>query len=253
MITVNRMPLIVAHRGASFDAPENTLAAFRLGWEQHADAIEGDFHLTRDGHIVCCHDETMKRTAGVDRAVASMALAELQTLDVGRWKHTSFGGERVATLGEVLALVPADKFILVEIKCGPEIMPALREELSQRSPANVRLISFNAEVIAAVKRELPRFKAYWLAEFEDDKATDKSRPTLEEILATLDRVKADGLDVERRQDIVDETFVAALRARGYELHVWTVDDPDDARRLAELGVDSITTNKPGMIREALRR
>ena len=77
---------IVAHRGASLDAPENTLAAFRLAWSQGADAIEGDFRLTKDGRIACLHDDTTQRTAGLDLTVADSTLAELRELDVGSWK-----------------------------------------------------------------------------------------------------------------------------------------------------------------------
>ncbi|MDP6721144.1 MAG: glycerophosphodiester phosphodiesterase family protein, partial [Pirellulaceae bacterium] len=97
-----RGQLIVAHRGASYDAPENTLAAFRLAWRQGADGIEGDFYLTKDGQIVCIHDADTKRTAGVSRQVAKSTLAELRELDVGRWKDEEFAGERMPTLQQVL-------------------------------------------------------------------------------------------------------------------------------------------------------
>lgn len=101
--------MITAHRGASYDAPENTLAAINLAWEQGADAIEADFYLTRDGQIVAFHDRTAKRTGGVDRAVESMTLAELKQLDVGSWKSAAFAGEPVPTFVEVLANIPAGK------------------------------------------------------------------------------------------------------------------------------------------------
>ena len=78
---------IIAHRGASKDAPENTLAAIRLGWEQGADAGECDVHQSRDGHIVVIHDSTLRKTARVNRRVESLTLAELKELEVGRWKH----------------------------------------------------------------------------------------------------------------------------------------------------------------------
>ena len=123
---------IVAHRGASYDAPENTLAAFRLAWEQGADAIEGDFYLTADGQIVCIHDKTTKRVAPgqPELTVAKSTLQELRQLDVGRWKADKFAEERIPTLKEVLAIVPRQKRIFVEIKCGPEIVPILQQQLS---------------------------------------------------------------------------------------------------------------------------
>ncbi len=114
-------PLVVAHRGASHDAPENTLPAFRLAWEQGADAIEGDFFLTKDGHIVCTHDRMTGRLnpGKVKLQVADSTLAELQALDVGSWKGETWRGERMPTLAEVFATVPAGKRILIEVKCGP--------------------------------------------------------------------------------------------------------------------------------------
>src|SRR5687767_10257607 len=92
-VALGRMQFI-AHRGASHDAPENTLAAVRLAWAQHADAVEVDVHLTRDGRLAVIHDPDTQRTAGVARVVAQSTLAELQLLDVGRWKASRFAGEK---------------------------------------------------------------------------------------------------------------------------------------------------------------
>lgn len=123
--------LVVAHRGASYDAPENTLAAFRLAWDQHADAIEGDFYVTKDQQIVCIHDKTTKRIAPQqpDLSIANSTLEELQKLDAGSWKHPRYAAERIPTLKEVLGTVPEGKQIFVEIKCGPEILPLLQPQL----------------------------------------------------------------------------------------------------------------------------
>src|SRR5882757_4224835 len=109
-------PLIIAHRGASFEAPENTLAAYRLAWQQNADGAEGDFQLTRDGRIVCIHDLTTGRTADANRVVAQSTFEELRRLDVGMWKHPRFAGERIPTLDEILALLPAGNLFFIEIK-----------------------------------------------------------------------------------------------------------------------------------------
>jgi glycerophosphoryl diester phosphodiesterase len=124
-------PLIVAHRGASHDAPENTLAAFKLAWEQGADAVEGDFMLTADGEIVCFHDKTTKRLTDQDLEVSKTTLAELQNLDLGSWKDQAFEETKIPVLSEVLATLPEGKQIFVEIKCGPEIIQPLVAELNQ--------------------------------------------------------------------------------------------------------------------------
>lgn len=242
----------VAHRGASHDAPENTLAAFHLAWQQNADAIEGDYYLTKDKQIVCLHDRSTQRIAGVELSVAQSTLAELRTLDVGSWKGPQFSKERIPTLGEVLATVPAGKKMLIEVKCGPEIVPFLKKQLADAEfPIHQTVvIAFDTQVISAVKKAMPQVKALWLTGYKRHKTTKKWTPTLPQILGTLNAINADGLDSHAHPS-VDAGFVKAIRKAGYEFHVWTVNTPDLARRMMNLGVDSITTNRPGFLRQAL--
>ncbi|HJN08933.1 MAG TPA: glycerophosphodiester phosphodiesterase family protein [Pirellulaceae bacterium] len=248
-----RGQLIIAHRGASYDAPENTLAAFRLAWRQGADGVEGDFYLTKDGQIVCIHDADTKRTAGVNRQVAKSTLAELRELDVGRWKDEEFAGERMPTLQQVLATVPNGRRIFIEIKCGPEIVPVLRDVLSRAEldSRQIAVISFQQDVIAATKQQLPDIKAYWLTGYKQDKITHKWQPTMDQILKTLQQTGADGLDTNAHASVVDADFVKRLRRAGMDFHCWTVDDPVVATRLQSLGVTSITTNRPKFLRQEL--
>ncbi len=250
---MSRAQMIVAHRGASETAPENTLAAFRLAWEQGADAIEGDFYLTRDGRIIAIHDDTTERTAGVKQNVADLTLEQLQQLDVGSWKSATYRGERIPTIEEVLATVPEGKKIFIEIKCGPEIVPQLATSLanSHLAPAQTIVISFHESVIRAVKKQIPAIKAYWLTGYKQDKVTKQWSPVLADVLATLRRTEADGLDTQANREVVDQEYVQAIRGAGYELHTWTIDEPADARHFQQLGVDSITTNCPQRIRAAL--
>jgi len=246
---------IVAHRGASRDAPENTIAAFELAWRQGADAIEGDFYLTKDRRIVCIHDATTKRTAGTNLRVAGSTLAELRKLDVGRWRGAKWAQQRIATLEEVLAVVPADKRVLIEVKCGPEIVPVLKKvlESSRLKREQTVIISFNAKVIAEAKRLLPKRKAFWLTGFRKDKKTGQWQPSLQKVLSTLKTIQADGLSCQASRAAVGRSLVSALRARGLELHVWTVDNIETAVYFRELGVRSITTNRPGWLREQMAK
>lgn len=245
--------LIVAHRGASHDASENTLAAFRLAWEQNADAAEADFRITRDGHIVCIHDETTKRTGGRELKVATSTLAELRQLEYGAWKHEQFEGEPLPTLAEMMREVPPDKRFFLEIKTGPEIVPALFKEIEQSSlrPEQITLIAFDAEVIGACKKAMPHLKAYWLTSFKQDRLTRAWKPKLSNVLETLKRIQADGLDCKAEPKVVDQDFVNAIRSAGFELHCWTVNDPALAKQFQELGFDSITTDRPAYLRKAL--
>lgn len=247
------LPLIVGHRGAAHDSPENTLASFEMGFEQGADAVEGDFYLTSDGKIICIHDKDTQRTAGQKYVIVETPFETLRTLDVGAWKAPSFAGQTMPTLLEILVLVPQDKYFVIEIKCGPEIIPQLQKDIatSGLQPQQMRIISFNDEVIRAARKAMPAIDAYWLTSFKQHKATGQWSPTQDEVLATLERVDATGLDCKAEPAVVDAAFVKALRAGGYEFHVWTVDEPDLARQMADLGVDSITTNRPAFLRKAM--
>jgi glycerophosphoryl diester phosphodiesterase len=244
------MPEIIAHRGASHDAPENTLAALRLGFEQGADAGELDVWVTRDGVPVLLHDADLKRTAGVERKVAEMRLEELRTLDVGKWKDARFAGEKLPTLAEALALLPADKRMFVEIKCGEAGVPAILEAMraSKIPPARLPVIAFSAGVVAAVKKQAPELTVYWIVSLKD---AEKKGTKVEDLIAKAQELRADGLDVST-SPIVDRAFVAAVKQANLGLYVWTVDDAQTARQLKELGVAGITTNRPGWLREQLK-
>lgn len=254
-ISVSSGQSIVAHRGASYDAPENTLAAFRLAWEQGADAIEGDFLLSKDGEIVCMHDEDLKRTAGKDVKVAKSTLAELRQYDVGSWKDKRFAEERIPTLSEVFAIVPEGKKILVEIKCGPEIVPALEKAVkaSKLKAEQIVIISFNDDVVRGCRRVLPDLKVNWLTGFKQHVVTRAWAPNHDQVMASLKSTGATGLGCKAERAMVTQALVTRLRAAKLEFHCWTVDDVDLAKYLRGLGIDSITTNRPAWLREGLAR
>jgi glycerophosphoryl diester phosphodiesterase len=238
---------IVAHRGASFDAPENTLYAIKLAWEQQADGSEFDIYLTQDRKIVVCHDKDLKRTAGVDKLIADSSLADLRTLDVGTWKSPRFTGEKMPVLEEMLATVPEGKKVYIEVKCGPEIVPELVRVLgtTQLKPHQTPVISFNAAVIAAVKQARPDLPAYWL--FKLTKET-----TAESLIAKAKEIHADGLDLSATPEL-DQPFAAKVRAAGLRLDVYTVNEVDLAKRMIEIGVQGITTDRPAWLREQLKQ
>ena len=176
---------IIAHRGASYDAPENTLESVQLGWEQGADAVEVDVYLSSDGHIVAHHDETTKKIAGVDRRVVGQTLAELQQLDVGLWKGAKWKGIRIPRLGDVLATIPEGRRMFVEVKCGPEIVPGLAKAFkrSGKKPEQLVVISFNYEVVKQAKVRFPKIPCFYLSSFKWDEATGKLKPSAAELIA----------------------------------------------------------------------
>ena len=146
---MEREVLFVAHRGESFDAPENTLAAFRLAWERGCRAIELDIRMSGDGQIVVFHDEDTERICGIKFEVARVTFSTILSCDVGAFKGLVYAGERIPLLGEVFETVPGDGKVLVEIKCGVEVLPELARciEASGLRDDQVELICYEAEVL----------------------------------------------------------------------------------------------------------
>ena len=246
------LPLIIGHRGASSEAPENTLESFRLAWDQGADGIEADFRLSADERIVCMHDATTGRTTGGDLNIAATTLKVLRRLDAGLWKGEVWAGAMIPTLDEVLAALPHGSRLFIEIKSGAEIIAPLERVLqaSGLSPERIRLLSFSAPLIAALKQRLPDWHACWLCDYRHTLLTNVWSPSKEKVLDTLLRSGADGL-ASADHSFLDLDLADTLRGLGMEIHVWTVDRLPAAQRLCKLGVDSIMTNRPGWLRRRL--
>lgn len=233
----------ISHRGESLAAPENTMAAFRAAVERGADGIECDIYLTKDNEIVCLHDRTTKRTAGADLAVTNATLAELQALDAGAWKGPTFAGERIPTLAETLSLARDNFEIFVEVKCGTEIMPRLAEVLAaepKATPERVLFICFNTNVVAAVRRQHPDYRVYWLTG-TGPKKDGKPGPTAAEVVAAAKACNASGVDAQDSADITQQ-FVNVVKEAGLSFHIWTVNRARRASALAAMGVETITSD-----------
>lgn len=246
--------MIVAHRGASHDAPENTLAAFNEAWKQNADGIEGDFYVSADHQIICIHDKDTERTGGKRLDVANATVSELRQLEYGSWKDAKFRGEPLPTFEEILSSVPAGKHFVIELKTGPHIAPLLAASLAANphDATKLLIISFHADTIAKCKELLPEIRAHWLTSYKQNLTTGAWNPSAQEIAKTIKACRADGLGTKADPSIVTADFVADLRTHGVEeFHVWTVDSPQDAKYFQELGAIGITTNRPDFIRKSL--
>jgi glycerophosphoryl diester phosphodiesterase len=244
---------IIGHRGASRDAPENTLASINLAWKQHADAAEIDVYLSKDGEVVTIHDSNTRRVGGRNRKVVEQTLAELKQLDIGAWKGPQWAGERIPSLAEVLATIPDGKRLFIEIKCGPEIGPRFVEVLkaAHKRPEQTCIISFSYDVLAGLKKELPAIKSYWIIDLKRNKQTGQWSPPVDELIQKAKRAQLDGLDFGNAPPI-DREFVTKVKQSGLGVYVWTVDAPATADRLEKAGVDGITTNRPGFFVEHFR-
>lgn len=237
---VNR-PLVYAHRGASAEAPENTLAAFRLALEQDADGVELDAQRCASGEVVVVHDDSLLRTAGLAALVTRTSWPALRALDAGAWKAERFRGERVPLLAEALEAFP--RLVNVELKCDAandegltaEVIRIVREA---GAADRVLLSSFNPLCLWRARLRAPRIPRALL--FERDQGwvlrSGLSAPAVgalalhpEHVLATPERV-------------------ARWLGRGYSVACWTVDDPEAAARLYQSGVGAFITNRPALLR-----
>lgn len=248
---------IVAHRGASFDAPENTMAATKLAWKQGADAVETDIYLGKDGKLIVFHDKTAKRTGGGrDVAIGELTQEESRQLDAGSWKDPKFKGEKVPLLEEQIASIPAGKKLLVEIKVGPEIVPELKRVFAQTGATekNITVISFNYDTLQEVRKQMPKLKTLWLVGYKAPDpakpAPAKPQPTVDEMIRDAKAAKLTGLDLQHTWPLM-EADVKKIKKADLELHVWTVNDVAIAKRWKDFGVLSITTDRPAWLREQL--
>lgn len=245
---------LIAHRGASYDAPENTLAAVRLAWQQTADAVEIDCRITADGHLVVVHDFDTHRTGGGDWNIHETNLAELQTLNVGRGPQSGSASQQIPTLAAVIDTVPAGKRLLIEVKTSVEIAgPLVRAMQAAARPASQLVVtSYDVGVLAAVRQLAPATTCYLVGRFVPDLASGDWLPSVHDLIRTAGLAAAQGLNV-CDHPVVDRSFCQAVAAADMELYVWTVDDPQRAAALSDLGVQGIFTNRPGWLRDELSR
>jgi glycerophosphoryl diester phosphodiesterase len=243
---------IIGHRGASFDAPENTLAAVNLAWEQGADAVEVDVHLSRDGRISVIHDDNTRKTAGVKKKISKQSWAELQRLDVGRWKGPQWAGEQIPELKRIIGAVPKGKRLFVEVKCGDEFVEAASPFLRSLNTPRLVVIGFSLQTMQRVKKTFPQLEVCWIVEFKRNLATRRWSPSPEQAIAKAAEAGLDGLDVGASGPI-SKQFVEKAKAAGLQVYVWTVDSVSKAKALRVAGVDGIATNRPGWIRQKLEQ
>jgi glycerophosphoryl diester phosphodiesterase len=245
MVLNSQTPMIIAHRGASYDAPENTLAAVNLAWEKDAEAVEIDVHLSKDRKIMVIHDKDTKRTSGTRMVVKESLSEDLRGLEVGQFKDPDYKGEKIPFLEEVIETVPEGRKLVIEVKCGTEILPIL-VELIRNSPKREQLvvISFDYEVVKGIKTELPSTPAYWLHYSLAGGYKTKH-------ISMGKDARLDGLNFRFKG--ISAEFISAVHDAGMEMYAWTVDDPKEARRLMDIGIDGITTNRPTWLKQQLNQ
>lgn len=220
-----------AHRGASSEAPENTLVAFMRAVEVGVDGIELDVHLSQDGIPIVIHDESLERTTDGSGLVTDWNSEALRQMDAGGWFSDEFAGESIPSLSEVLQIFSAHTRINIEIKDirAGEAVLALLTNFQQ---ADVVVSSFNLSLLKMIRGAAPDLPLAVLIDHGN------WRPAV----ALAHQIAA--VAVHPNVDLVSRPLVAACRALNLPVHVWTVDDPDQARSLTRMGVSGIFTNDP---------
>ena len=233
----------VAHRGASWYAPENTLASIRLAWELGSDGAECDIRLTKDNKIVLSHDGNSERLTGIKADIATTRYSDLKKQDIKLFANQSpwFSGQKFALLTEVLDLMKEGQMLVIEIKCGEEIFPELKKVVGRHHKAGkIAFIAFSFETICRAKSEFPEVPCYYLSVSKED------------VLKRIPAISANRLDgVDLHYRIIDRELVGILRSEKIDIWSWTIDDLNEASRLKELGVQVITTNRPTWLREQM--
>jgi len=244
--------MIIAHRGASAVAPENTEASFTLAWQMKVPAAECDIYLTRDNQVIILHDPNTKRTAGADMKVSEVNYSELCQLDVGSFKDEKYAGEKIPLLADIIETIPADGKFLIEIKCGKEVLPYLEQIINKSGKrSQIVIIGFNIDVITEAKKLMPDIPVCWLVMTEKEKdketgkETDKWIPHSLDLIRTAKKHNLDGLDVH--WEGLSKEFIQKAHRVGLKVYAWTVDDLPVARQVKRMGVDGITSNKPDLI------
>ncbi|MGE3907983.1 MAG: glycerophosphodiester phosphodiesterase [Chloroflexota bacterium] len=238
-------PRIFGHRGAMGYAPENTFASFELALQQGVQAIELDVHLTADGEVVVIHDPLLDRTTDGQGMVGEKTLAELKALDVGSHFGAQFAGQRIPTLGETLGWARGKCVLDIEIKGGPWPYPGLEEKVVQlvrehEMTDQVIVISFHHPTVARVKALAPEIATGTLW---------SCRPI--DPVAVAQAANANAM--LPFWAYCDQETVDRAHEAGLSVHPWATSEPRVINRLIAMGVDSICSNHPDVVGEALQK
>lgn len=190
---------------------------------------------------------------GRDRPIEEQTLEELRELEYGAWKGKQWQGERILTIDEALATMPRGKRMFVDVKSDTRIVEPLLEafDRSGHHPYQLVVIAFSHELAAKTKKLRPRTPVYWLEGFSRNDDTGQWSPSMEEVVEKTLEANLDGVNLRFIGPATDEEEVTLIREAGLGYYVWTVNDPDDAQKAIELGVDGLTTDRPAWIKKQL--
>jgi glycerophosphoryl diester phosphodiesterase len=235
----NDKVLVTAHRGASAYAPENTLSAVELAIKMKADYAEIDVQETADGEIILLHDGSLKRTTGTDMNIWQMEYKELDTLDAGSWFSGKFKSESIPSLTQLLDSVRGRIKLNIELKTNGH-----EKELAERTVKIIKEKNFHSECI------LTSFSYSQLKKVKEIEPDLRTGLIFSKMPADINIFTNNSIDLlSVHYSLVNEVFMKSANDAGKEVHVWTVNDEDEMKRLIKLGVKSIITNYPDKLRQ----
>ncbi|MFA8434080.1 MAG: glycerophosphodiester phosphodiesterase [Marinifilaceae bacterium] len=244
---------IIAHRGASANAPENTLASVRQALEDCADKIEIDVHLSKDGEICVMHDSKVNRTTNGEGKIKNLTWKEIQELDAGSWFSQEFKGERVPTLQQVLNCVHGQSKLIIEIKNKSSYYPGIEKSIvdciKQHGAENWCIVqSFHADVLEKIHQLAPNLELHKLEVFvipslkiAFDKAPHLFKPKT--------YIKSYNVNCFFLSNLI----IKKLHTLNKKVNAWTCDSPSMINRMEYIGADGVITNEPGKIYEIKNR
>lgn len=249
--TPNASTKIIAHRGASNIAPENTLASIREALKSNPDRIEIDVQQTADGIIVLLHDISLERTTNGKGLVKNKTYVELEKLDAGSWFSNKFKEEKIPTLEEAIRLVNGKCKLIIEIKKGHSFYPNIEKNILQiikklHAENWVAIHAFDDSVIDTVHALDPSISLHKLLVVKF-----QFSPII--ISNAIDNIELDNYTYVKEYSIhyafANKKIINLLKAKGKKVNVWTVNDPATAKQLIALGVDGIITNNPRLLKD----
>ena len=248
--SVPSLETFISHRGESVDAPENTLPAYKTAVSRGF-GFECDIYLSKDGRVFTFHDRTLTRTSGGANTnkCNDATWDEVAKLDVGnwgKWKGSKFAGTRPALLEEVLELTRDGRWLYIDVKSKTaDIVPyvkAIFERQKKANPKNTLFLCGSVECGKAFKKLMPEYKVLSCLNCNKSWKMDAKPEPVENIIAVTKEMGADGVDLRFIRTVTTPEYMKAIKDAGLELHVWTIDELDDAVEAFKRGAQTVTTN-----------
>lgn len=249
---IKNKSMIIAHRGESYDAPENSLSAIDLAWKRGARAVEIDIQLTLDNEIVVIHDYDTLRVSAEKKVIKYTNLKDLKALDIGLCKGPEWKGEKIPTLREVLDTIPKDCKLIIEIKSEDNILEKLNMELSKKDLQNsqIEIIAFDIATIAKAKQMMPQYKMLWLLDLDYYWYWWFTYSSKQKLIEKIKSHNLDGVDVWAGK-LLNYNFIKSFNEAGLLVYGWTINNGEKAKTLIEYGIDGITTDRAQWMTEQL--